>query len=662
MRKMLKGFTVLIILFFSVTFTGVWAAEKADNPDSKNQGVFSLGEVVVTGEANQEVTTTDVVDQDQIRLTNSKNVSDALDTLPGLFINVGTKNERNFILRGFNERYVPVFFDGIPIYVPNDGYVDTGKLPTGGISRITVTKGVSSVLYGPNTMGGVINVVTKKPEKPLEGEISTEYSEENAWRTNLNVGSRMDRFYFMLSGGLLNSDGYRLSDDFKPSANEDGNTRDNTDIDQWNGNVKVGFTPKEGQEFAFGVNHVRSEWGLPPDAYTERPRFWRFTDWEKTTYYVIGDSTLTDKLTAKIRVYHDTYYNVLDSYDDNTYSTQTRRYAFHSTYDDYTNGGSLTLTSTHILRNSLAFAFHYKQDVHREQDDYEADWERYETRYYSFGLEDTLKLTDTLSAVVGAAYDLQKPEYANGETVRDSDNSLGPMAGITWSVLEGTDVYASVGKKTRFPTLMELYSSYLDQDLLPNPDLEKEEAVNYDVGIRHRLPFNSVLEFNVYYSDLKNLIATKAVAPDVDQKVNIDKARYQGFEFNLGTKFLPHNDLNLSYTYLDAENRSSDRTSDYLEERPKHKLYVSDLFEVNEWVSLFGKVSWYSKQYYEDWDTGEWKTLSGFVTADAKVMVTLKKYLTLEGGVKNIFDENYELSPGYPREGRTFFAGMRVVF
>ena len=71
-----------------------------------------------------------------------------------------------FSVRGFNQRYVPVFFDGIPIYVPYDGYIDTGKLPTANLSEITLTKGNSSVLYGPNAMGGVVNILSKKtPEK-----------------------------------------------------------------------------------------------------------------------------------------------------------------------------------------------------------------------------------------------------------------------------------------------------------------------------------------------------------------------------------------------------------------------------------------------------------------------------------------------------------------
>lgn len=661
MKKIFEGLVVLIIFSFTVFLHAAWAEEKTDRPIPEEGGVFSLGEVVVTGEAAEEVTTVDVVNREQIDLTTSNNVSEALNTLPGVFISVGNKNERNFNVRGFNERYVPVLYDGIPIYVPNDGYVDTGKLPTGNISQITVTKGVSSVLYGPNTMGGVINIVSKKPVERFEGNASVEYSQEDTWNTTLNLGSKLDKFYITAGGGYVNSDGFRLSDDFTPTENENGGTRDNSDSKQWNGAFKAGFTPAEGQEFAVGVNHVKSEWGLPPNAYDERPRYWRFTDWKKTTYYLIGDSRITDGLTAKVRAFHDTYFNVLDSYDDDTYSAETMRYAFHSTYDDYSNGGSLVLHAKYIPRNTLGFSFHYKQDVHREQDDYGADWERYESKILSYGLEDAIQVTETVSAVVGASYDVQKPEYANGGPLRDDDTSFNPQAGINWSVLKDTTLYASVGKKTRFPTLLELYSGLFDRNV-PNPNLEKEEAVNYEAGVRQNLPLKTFAEFNLYYSDVKNLIVSKELPSGDDQFQNVGKARYQGFEVNLNTGFVPRNDIRLSYTYLDAGDKSPNSKTGHLEETPKHKFYVSDLFKLNDLISLFGKVMWYSKQWYEDADTEEWKTLDGFWTADAKIIANLTKSLSVEAGAKNIFDKNYQLSYGFPREGRTFFGVVRFAF
>ncbi|MCD6293777.1 MAG: TonB-dependent receptor, partial [Deltaproteobacteria bacterium] len=590
----------------------------------------------------------------------SENVAEALDTLPGVFLSVGTKNEQNYSVRGFDQRYVPIFFDGIPIYVPNDGYVDAGKLPTSNISGIIFTKGNSSVLYGPNAMGGVINIMSKKPEKKIEVDFNMGMRQSDTLDTNLYLGSRMDKFYVAVNAGFLDSDGYKVSNDFTHGPNQGDGTRNNSDILQKNATFKVGFTPVEGHEYAIGINYINSEWGLPPDAYSTRPRYWRFTEWEKDTYYFIGDSRITDKLSTKIRIYRDTYYNVLDSYDNDTYSTQKKKYAFHSTYDDFSNGGSLTVRSAYIPRNITSFSFHYKNDVHKEQDDRGELWERYETEMFSFGLEDDFEIIDHLSFVVGAGYDIQKPKYANGGELRDDDNAFNPQAGLHWTCLKDLGLHLSVGKKTRFPTLQELYSGYFGRNV-PNPYLNTEETVNYEIGAEKPLPGRNFVSLNLFYSDVKDLIVKKEVSRKVYKYENIGKADLKGVEVSFRSAFFSCNMFELSYTYLNSKDCSPNRTSDHLDERPENKLYLSDLFELTEWLSLFGKLEYYSKQWYEDPDTG-WQELDGFMTFDFKVIGTFSEVLTLEAGVKNMFDKNYFLSSGYPREGRMFFGMLRATF
>jgi iron complex outermembrane receptor protein len=262
--------------------------------------------------------------------------------------------------------------------------------------------------------------------------------------------------------------------------------------------------------------------------------------------------------------------------------------------------------------------------------------------------------------VVGAGYDIQKPKYANGEPLRDDDNTFNPQAGLHWTCLNDLDLHLSVGKKTRFPTLMELYSGLLGKNV-PNPCLDSEEAVNYETGVEKPLPGRNYAGLNLFYSDVRNLIVNKEIAPGVNQYQNVGKAAFKRVEVTFKSAFLKNNTFELSYTYLDAKDRSPDRTSDHLEERPKHKLYVSDLYELTEWLAFFGKLEYYSEQWYEDPDTG-WQTIDGFVTFDFKVIGTLSDVLTLEAGVKNMFEENYSLSSGYPREGRTFFGTLRATF
>jgi iron complex outermembrane receptor protein len=510
-------------------------------------------------------------------------------------------------------------------------------------------------------MGGVVNIITMRPSKLFEGDIAAGISQDDTYDLGLNLGSRVGMFYFMAGGTMSDSDGYRLSRKFEPTLNEDGDVRFNSDRDEEAGSFKIGFIPAEGHEYAVGVNHVNSEWGLPPHT-TDRARYWRFSDWEKTTYYFLGDTRITDKLSMKTRLFRDEYENVLDSYDDDTFTTQDMGYAFHSIYDDYSNGGSVIVQTGYIPMNTFSLGFIYKEDVHREKDDYETEWEQYEAETYSFVAEDEFKITEDLSLVAGAAYDINKAKYANGAELRDDEKSFNPMGGVNWYVFDYTRLHASVGKKTRFPTLQELYSGYFGRNE-PNPYLEEERAINYEAGIEQEIPcLETTVSFSVFRSDIKDLIVRREIAPKVDQYQNIGMARYQGFETSLKSEFLKNNRLEVHYTYLDAENRSHGRTSDHLEERPKHNLYISDLYTPIWWLSFFAKFQYNSRRLEENTDTLEWEKVAGFWTVDGKVIVRVAKNVAIEAGARNIFDDNYELRSGYPREGRSLFALARVTF
>ena len=144
----------------------------------------------------------------------------------------------------------------------------------------------------------------------------------------------------------------------------------------------------------------------------------------------------------------------------------------------------------------------------------------------------------------------------------------------------------------------------------------------------------------------------------------MDKVRYRGFEVSFKTECLPRNTLEAHYTYLDADDKS-ENPDDHLTETPKHRFYVSDLFRVNDWISLFAKAAYHKGQWEQKTlpdRTLEWVEMDSFWTVDVKAMGELSRYATVELGVRNLFDENYETGYGFPREGREFFFGIRGSF
>jgi iron complex outermembrane receptor protein len=641
----------------------LYAAEVSTGENTEPKDVFTLGEIVVTGKAETvtQVATVETIERSDIDLNNSVSLSSALDNLPGVAISTGSRNEAYINIRGFSQRYVPIFYDGIPWYVPYDGYADASQISTGTVSRISLTKGTASSLYGANTMAGVINIISMKPQKRFEGLYGFTM-DTNGYSGNLNLGSKMEKFYFTAGFSGLNYDAFRMSDNFVPTPAagwfEDGGDRDNSYSNGTTKSFKIGFTPAEGHEYAIGYHAIRNERGLPPVVYSsEQPRYWRFTDWDKTTYYLIGNSRISDRLTAKIRIYHDEYLNLIDMYTDSTYTTQGSN--SHSTYDDYTNGGSLTLRTDFINKNIISFAYHYKDDVHQSQGDYNAVWKKYEGTTSSYGLEDAITISEKMDLVLGVNLDIQKPKYANGDPLRDDDTSWNGLAGLTYYFGNTNKLHLSVASKSRFPTLKELYSSYIGTTL-PNPNLKKEHSTNYEIGWAGALPWNSGTGITLFYSDVKDLIVSTRIGGQ-NWYDNVGESMFQGIEFTFNTEYIPRNSIYLSYTYLDAENRTPNRTSDLISESPSHQIYISDSIRVTDRFSVFVKAKSDRGQKQQK-RNGTWTELNSYWVVDLKALMNFSEKVQLEAGVKNLFDKNYETNYGYPREGRTFFLGINGRF
>lgn len=106
-----------------------------------------------------------------------------------------SRNELLVFLRGFDARQAPPFVDGVPVYVPYDGYVDFNRFGTQDLAGIQVVKGFSSIAYGPNALGGAINVVTRKPSRPFEGDVSLGVADGQDQRAALNIGTRQGIWY-----------------------------------------------------------------------------------------------------------------------------------------------------------------------------------------------------------------------------------------------------------------------------------------------------------------------------------------------------------------------------------------------------------------------------------------------------------------------------------
>jgi iron complex outermembrane recepter protein len=111
----------LAAVLFLLAATAFAAGVHAEAP---GDGTFTLGTVEIIGKriAADTAVTTDTVSADVLAARHRDDLSEALDLIPGIAIqNTGQRRERTISVRGFTSRQVPLFIDGVPVYVPYDG-------------------------------------------------------------------------------------------------------------------------------------------------------------------------------------------------------------------------------------------------------------------------------------------------------------------------------------------------------------------------------------------------------------------------------------------------------------------------------------------------------------------------------------------------------------
>ena len=209
-------------------------------------------------------------------------------------------------MRGFTTRgQVPFYFDGIPISVPYDGYVDFNRFLTSDLAELQVTKGYSSPLLGPNALGGTINLVTIEPVKKFEGEALIGTGSGDTLLSSLRLGTRWEHFFVQGSLDWLQQDYIPLSGNFQ--VNQYTHLPNITMTDQLNHSAtqdarytgRFGWTPREGDEYVFSVIDQKGEKGVPlyqgPDTAASFFRFWTWPYWDMNSYYFHSATALRRK-------------------------------------------------------------------------------------------------------------------------------------------------------------------------------------------------------------------------------------------------------------------------------------------------------------------------------------------------------------------------------
>lgn len=625
---------------------------------------FALGTVTVFGERPGSADTGGEqvaawVGREELQRYNRNNIGEALDLLSGVALSTNSRNELMVAVRGFDARQVPLFIDGIPVYVPYDGYVDFNRFTTADLAGIQVAKGFSSVAYGANAIGGAINLVSRKPAEELEADFSAGAGAGNERQTAVNVGTNQGLWYLQAGGSWTQSDGMRLSSDFRPTPTEDGGRRDNDQRNDRKFSLKIGLTPSEGNEYAVSYYRQDGKKGQPPSTDPAAARYWKWPYWDKESLYFVSRTGLGADAALNVRLYQDSFDNEVDSYTNGTYTTlrTSGRGSVgtgRSIYNDRTWGGSVALESRYFSGQQLRLIGHFKDDRHRERDANGLLNTSFADRLFSLGLEDNIRIrAGTVS--LGVARHQLRPDkvfsIGNPYSLPGVQSATDLQAGFFHDFQGSARGYATVARKSRLPTLKDRYSQRLGT-FVENPGLRAEHSVNYEIGVKAKPWDAGTAEAAVFFSDITDKIqAVSNVSGNRSQMRNVGKVQASGVELGLGRDLAASLAVGGNYTWTSLDNRSNPATR--LTGVPEHKLSIHALWRPVEPVEVIALARRESRRWGSDT-----VRLRAFTTVDLKATCTIADF-SFDAGVDNVMDENYALADGFPAAGRQWFAHVR---
>jgi iron complex outermembrane receptor protein len=350
---------------------------------------------------------------------------------------------------------------------------------------------------------------------------------------------------------------------------------------------------------------------------------------------------------------------VLDSYDDSTFTTQTRRYAFHSTFDDHSYGGNLTTTYYSDFFQQLKLAVLYKKNVHKEQGNYDAPFKKYEADNITIGIEDELTF-GKFRTVIGASYDRVNPVYVDGGEVPEDISTYNGHFGLSYNLNETANLRFNLSRKSRFPTLKELYAEAGGR-FIANYDLSTEHSVNTELGIRVNSFENLEIDGAVFYNNVTDLIQVKFLPQSQRQFQNIGKVVFLGFETGMSWKSSDVS-ANVNYTFLNATNESDDAETDKLEYRPKHRFNLLGTYFWDYGIEITAEARLLADRYGINPNTRDFEEMDNYTLFNAKIAKRIFNNYHVFLRVNNITNEYYETQYGFPQPGREIIFGAKASF
>ncbi|MCC7000846.1 MAG: TonB-dependent receptor [Gemmatimonadaceae bacterium] len=614
-----------------------------------------------------------VVKPDSARLAPAPTLGDLLRTIPLVLVRTNSRGEVELSVRGSESRQVGISLNGLPLSQGWDGRADPSLIPLTGISQVSYVRSTATVLGGPNTLGGVLDLSFESaPVGHRDQQLSLGTDQTGARLISGGVAATRPLAASQLSwrfgAGMRQRDGLVIArgvDDPITSAhlrtNSDSRTADLFTSVAWradNGAAVSGF--------ASGYDAMR---GVAPELHVPDPRYWRYPEQSRrtlqlraqtprvtsrfgTTELEVGGGVLRG--TTRIRTFTNATFSTQNGAENGEEQVNNARLVLSHAF----RGGvqlKAAVTGNNILydeRLNGAAASHYRQDL------------------LSAGVEANVLVGARTLVSGGVVLDQAVTIAAGGRPPLPSKSLTGFRLGATRQVGASARVHASASRRGRFPALRELYSGSLNR-FEPNPGLRPENLIAVEAGAsfgdadRPRGLTAQLIGFHHWLDD--GIVRTNFATTTRFIRVNRDETRAAGMEALLGWR---GGDTGPSIT-LDLVAQTvniRDITAGGADRKPEHMPSVRAMLDgtmpIAAGVVVGANLAHIGNQYCVNPNSGNddlltAQTIGGF-TAHRNFAMVAGGFRTVRilAGLDNVTNAAVYEQCGLPRAGRTLRLGF----
>jgi vitamin B12 transporter len=569
-----------------------------------------------------------VITAKDIAAKQQQTLPDVLADAPGLNVlqSGGPGGQTSVFMRGTDSNHVKVLVDGIDVSDPSSptGTFDFGQFLTQDIARVEILRGPQSGLYGSDAIGGVINIITRSGDGPIQATGDIEGGSFDTFNQAGTISGSEDQFHY---AGTIEHYWSGATPVTPLNLLAPGEQRIDESYNNVTASTKLGYDLTDNFDLGLVARYTNSQLDFTGENY--------LTGFPDATQSQQGILEYDTRATAHLVLADGFFEQTLGIAYGSTDSTQaspdnpTAYYLGDRTKVDWQ--GNLKFSDDEIL---VLGAEHDHEGI-REP--------------ISAGMDIDSGYAE-LESTLGNFYD--------AAAVRFDDNSnFGSEA--TWRIAPaylfdatGTKLEGSVGTGFKAPTLSELFQNFPSFGFFGNPSLRPETSLGYDLGFEQ--PLFDVLRFGAtwYHNDIKNLINATFTT-----YVNVGKAETDGVEAFADWQVLPTLNLRADYTYTEANDVDLNQE---LPRRPKHKATLNAEWQACDRLSLDADFNAVSSWIDGDRAFFNRLTAPGYMTVEVAANYKINDNFSLNGRITNLFDANYQEPEGFLRPGRGVFAGIKA--